>query len=1010
MFRFKNSERHNRGIYVLALSMIATTAGAQEVAGSNGDAEEPVLEEVIIVGTQIKGVDIAGALPVTQLDRSDISATGALDGDELLRSIPQIGSVGFGASRGGITGVNAARGDVGSVNLRSLGEGNTLVLVNGRRMVLHPTTQTSSIDGVPITSVNSNTLPVAGLERVEVLRDGAGALYGSDAVAGVVNYVVQKHYEGGELNLKLGNEQGASREDVNISGAKGFEFNSGATNLTITGSYAKKNGINADEKSYSRNQDTRLQAPSAFQDDTSLDNRSTLEVFPLVSFNDLGRFHLRPAELVTDSGSLLTVADCGGEGLDGAATTFNDGVQDICLDSDGQDRAIRPNRNETRTLTPDVERFNFFSYLSHEFDNGMEFYNEAAYYYSKTYRHWEQASILSNGRFFVPADYYWNPLGPVTFDDGRVNPNRLAGLDTSIVPVEGLGFELQSVRPVDVGTRNIEVEGTNYRFLAGLRGNWGDWDWDTAALYSEAEVDDVASNRISTPLFQAQLSLDTADAYNIFSGVNPADPSSIADQTVNPRSSIDPFIVSASRNVKTTLTLVDFKISNPSLFSLPFGDAALGTGIEWRKEELDEDNSEIFDGSQPYIDPLDTSLLPGEFTNLSSLEGSSVRPDVFADRTVLSLYAELILPLLSDVPGVQSLDAQIAVRYEDFDDVGSITRPKLALSWQVNNWLQFRGAYSEGFRAPNLIQLNSPPTSITTSVEDFAEGILLGTGDINDGPANSNYILETAGNQDLIPEESENYSFGIVLTPLDGLIITADWWEIETIDTVGVFTDENESRLDAVLRAQGSSNPNVIRAAPDADNPLGEILQITRSFENLNTRTVEGLDLSVNYDFDTSIGNFGVKLNGARMLTFDQEAGGSAALLVAAGADPTVLGASVGTQIEGEFVPELRASAALNWNSNGDQWGAGAFVSYISEVFEPNVTSASDEQMEVDSLTTVNVFGVHRGLLGEGSSIRLGINNLFDEDPPFAEEDFGFEGELHSNRSRYFYVSTQYTF
>lgn len=987
-------------------------AAMAAVYGLHGYAQDgtPALEEVVVVGSQIKGVDIAGALPVTMMDSSDIAVTGATDGDELLRAIPQIGSVGFGASRGGITGVNAARGDVGSVNLRSLGEGNTLVLMNGRRMVLHPTTQTSSIDGVPITSVNSNTLPVVGLERVEVLRDGAGALYGSDAVAGVLNYVVQKEYEGGEINLKVGAEEASSRDDVTVSGARGFSFNNGATHLTLTGSYTKKNGISAAEKAYSRNQDTRLQAPEEFQRDVSLDNRSSLEAFARVKYDGLGLFHVRPVDLVRDNGSVWGVSDCGGRGLNGAATVYNDGQQDLCLDASGQDRAIRPNRNETRTLSPNIERANVFAFLSHEFDNGMEFYNESSYYRATAERYWEQSAILSNGRFHVPADYYWNPLGPVRFADGRLNPNRLPNLDPSIVPEEGLGFELNSFRPVDVGTRQIEVESTSYRFLNGLRGNWGEWDWDTAAVYSEAEVDDTASNRISTPLFQAQMRLDTPDAYNIFTGVNPANPASIDDKTVNPRSSIDPFIVSATRNVKTSLTLVDFKISNASIFSLPAGDVALGAGVEWRKEELDEDNSAIFDGSQPFIDPLDTSLAAGEITNRSSLEGSSVRPDVSADRTVFSLYTEVIVPLLSDLPGVQSLDAQLAVRYEDFDDVGSITRPKLALSWQVNDWLMFRSAYSEGFRAPNLIQLNSPATSITTSVEDYAEGILLGTGDINDGPANGNYILETSGNDKLKPEESENLSLGIVLTPVDDLIVTADWWKIETTGTVGVFSDENESRLDAVLRAQGSRNPNVIRDTPTASDPLGEIVRIRRSYENLNTRTVEGLDLGLQYSFTTELGMFDVKLNGARMLSFDQEPGGAAAQLVAAGAKTSVLGASVGSQIEGEFVPKWRGTASLNWNSNDDQWGAGVFASYVGKVTEPNVTSSTGKQMEVEDLTTVNLFAVHRGLLGEGSSIRLGVNNLFDEDPPFAEEDLGFEGELHSNRSRYFYISTRYRF
>ncbi len=966
------------------------------------NAEQETIEEIVVTGTHIKGADIEGALPVTVLNAEEIQDTGSLTGEDLLRSIPQIGSIGFGASRGGITGVNAARGDVASFNLRSIGEGNTLTLINGRRMVLHPITQTSSFDGVPVASANANTLPAAALQRVEVLRDGAAAIYGADAVAGVINYVLNDEYEGFELNIRGGQEEGTERADTTINGAWGTLFNDGQTRLVVSGSYANSNGVDANDYDFSSDQDLRSRAP-AFASDTSLDQRSSLEPHALVNFNGLGSFHVRPATLVRDNGGILGVADCGGRGLDGADLVYNDGLQDLCLDSSGQDRALRPNRNEVRTLVPDIERINVFARISHNLDNGFELYGEASYYAAEATRQWEQAAILSNGRFFVEADYYYNPFGPVTFDDGRPNPNRLPGLDTSIVPVEGLGFELVGLRPTDLGPREIEVDSTSYRFLGGLTGSFGDWDFDTAILYSEAEVDDTASNRISTPLFQAQINRDTPDAYNIFTGVNPADPTSIIDSTPNPRASIDPFVVSSSRNAETTLTLVDFKLSNANLFELPAGNVALALGVEYREEELDEDNSAIFDGTMPFIDALDPDLAAGEITNPSSLEGSSVRPDVAADRSVFSAFVEALIPIVSDVPGINSLDAQVAVRYEDFDDVGSITRPKFALSWYPIEQVQIRAAFSKGFRAPNLIQLNSPGTSITTAVDDYAEGIALGTGDINDGPANGNYILETAGNRDLDPEESDNFNIGIVITPIENLTITADWWEIETEDTVGVFSDENESRLDAVLRASGSFNPSVIRAAPDADNPLGEILMITRNFENLNTREVKGFDIGVYYTILSDIGTFDIKLNAAKLTDFDQSPGGAAQQLVDFGAETTVLGASVGDVIEREFFPEWRRTASVTWNSNNDVWGAGVFYSYVGEVFEPSVR-VNDEFFFVDDYSTVNVHFTHRGLLGEGSSIRLGVNNVGDEEPPLAAESLGFEGELHSSRGRYVYL------
>ncbi|MXW46893.1 MAG: TonB-dependent receptor [Gammaproteobacteria bacterium] len=1000
----KHSRKAVRLVEVL-LTFGLTALALQTASAQEEETADTALEEIVVTGTHIEGADVGGLLPVTVMDFEDIRATGAEIGDELLRAIPQFGSIGMTHVRGGITGVNAARGDVASFNLRSLGEGNTLVLINGRRMVLHPITQTSTAFGVPVASPNANTLPIAGLNRVEVLRDGASSLYGADAVAGVVNYVLDDTFDGAEVSIRYGAENGTGRDDLSVNGAIGFELGGGDTHLLLSGSYMTSTGVMASEKSYSVTQDNRSRAPEEFRSDVSLDGRSSLEPHSLVSFTGLGSFHVRPANMVRDNGGMLGVADCGGRGLAGADLVYNDGVQDLCLDSSSQDRALRPNRNEVKSLTPDVDRINLYARLSHDLDNGWELYGEGGYYQSEVNRVWEQAAILSNGRFFVPAHYYWNPFGPVTFADGRPNPNRLPGLDTSIVPAEGLGFRLTGHRPVDLGPRRVEVESSSHRMLAGLQGNLGDWDIDTAVWHSEARVDDTASNRISTPLFQAQMMLDTPAAYNIFTGVNPNDTTSTIDSTPNPQSSIDPFLVSASRDVTTTLTAVDFRASRPDLFSLTAGEVGIAVGAEFRQEDLDEDNSSIFDGSMPYIDPLNPSLGPGDVTNLSSLEGSSVRPDVAADRDVSSLYAELLIPLVANSSGVPIVEAQVAVRYENFSDVGNITRPKIALSWHPSEWLRLRGSYSEGFRAPNLIQLNSPGTSITTSIQDFAEGILLGTGDLNRGPANGNYILETSGNAELRPEESEQTSIGIVLTPTDGLTVTLDWWEIESTGAVGVFTDENESRLDAVLRAEGSSNPSVFRDVPDADNPLGEILRVVRRYENLNTRKVNGYDVQVILGLESPVGAFDFRLNWAELKDFDQEAGGNAARLVEAGANPSVLGATVGSLIRREFFPERRATFSARWSSNNSLWEAGAFASYVSDVFEPSVTNANGDFMTVESMTVVNVHAARYDLLGAGSAIRLGITNVFDEDPPLASESFGFEGELHTNRAQYVYLS-----
>lgn len=976
--------------------LLATSAWAQASPTTSPN------DTIVVVGSQIKGADIGGDLPVTVVTNEDLRAAGLTTGEDLLRAIPQIGAIGFNSENGSIVGVNAARGDVSSYNLRSLGEGNTLVLINGRRMVLHPITQTSG--GIPVTSPNANTLPTSALERVEVLRDGAGAIYGADAVAGVINYVLDKDFEGAELTGRIGGELDGGRFDTLIKGAIGLKMNEGRTSLVISGSYDRQDGLFASEKSYAADSDLRKRAPAEFAADTGFDQRSSLEAFALVNYNGLGSFHLRPTNLLRDNGTTYTIANCGGRGLTGAQTAFSDGVESVCLDSKGQDRAIFPNRNEDRTLVSDNQRYNVFANLSHEITDNMEFFGEASYYYSKTQRQWEQASILSDGRFFVPADYYYNPFGPVTFDDGRVNPNRLPGLNPAIVPVEGLGFELTSLRPTDVGPRYVTVTGESYRLVAGLRGQISNWDYDTAFVHSVAKVTDLAENRISTPLFQQSLRLDTPDAYNIFTGVNPNNPASVFDATPNPRSRIDPFIVSATREAETQLTLADFRISNPSLFSLPAGDVGIGLGFEWRSETLKEDNDSIFDGTMPFIDPLDTSLAPGEITNRSSLQGSSFRPDIRGDRQVISAYGELLIPVLRDQPFFHRLDVQAAVRYEHFSSSGGITRPKVAVAWAPIEELKFRGSFSLGFRAPNLVQLNNPVSSITTDVDDFAEGILLGTGTINDSPSNGNFILETSGNPDLQPERSQNWSAGFVVTPVDGLVFTADYWKITTNGTVGVLGSSNQSRLDAVLRSQGSSNPNVIRDTPNPDNPLGEILLIRNAFENLDTRTAEGIDLALNYRMETGLGRFDLKLNAARLITFDQEEGELAAILLDFGADADALGSAAGSLIETSLFPKWRGSASAQWTSADRLWNASVFATYVGKTFQSGITNAEGDSFEIEPHTVVSLSLSRKDVFEEGTSVRLGMRNVFDTDPPLAADGFGYSGELHSNLGRYLYL------
>lgn len=205
-----------------ALIMISTAANAQQD-----------IDEIVVVGSQIRGAQITDALPVSVMNAIDIEALGVNSGDELLEFMAEQGQNFFSESENISGGVNSARGDIGAFNLRNLGTGNTLVLLNGRRVVNSAAYQTEAVGGsfVPVNTVNVQSIPVTGLQRTEVLREGASAIYGADAVAGVVNYVMKNDFEGLNVSLRADSYESIGRDDERLTIEWGTNLNDGRTNL-----------------------------------------------------------------------------------------------------------------------------------------------------------------------------------------------------------------------------------------------------------------------------------------------------------------------------------------------------------------------------------------------------------------------------------------------------------------------------------------------------------------------------------------------------------------------------------------------------------------------------------------------------------------------------------------------------------------------------------------------------------------------------------------------------------
>ncbi|WP_312571458.1 TonB-dependent receptor domain-containing protein [Brevundimonas sp.] len=1008
-------------------ALLATTASAVTLMAAGGAwaqaepiaAEGPAqVDDIVVVGTNIRGARTTAALPVVVADREQIEATGASTGDELLRTIPQMGDVQFDSSSGAQTS-NSARGDVNSVNLRSLGVGNTLVLLNGRRVVQHPTSQGTSDTGtVPVLSYNSNAIPVAGLERLEVLLDGAAAIYGADAVAGVVNTVLRDNIDGLSISARYGGAEGTQMRDFETNLFAGKNFDRG--NLSIFANYASRSALWASDQDFTRSDDIRdlFAGYPDFAGVQTLDGRS--------SNTPWARLSVGARSAIRSNGAAVTNAQ-------GAfryqPTSFGCGVSvgnDICIASGNHafNTTNRDMRYDTRvgtTVRPSVERMNVFLTGRYDITPDVEAFGEIGYYSASSRA--VQPPVVNLNQIWIPASNYYNPFGPVRFADGALNPNRLPGLTG--VPTGGLPVLLTNYRFVDTGFQIVKVDNYQARLLGGLRGEWRGFDWETALLYSEAKATDSSPN-INMTALQKQLALSTPDAYNPFGG-GCVTTTSYGDCSPSSQAAIDAIVFDMRRVSKTTLSLADFKLSRGDLFNLPAGPVGMAFGLEARRETQSDDRDANLDGAYTFTD-----MVTGE-KNASNVSAVSPNPDTKGSRNVFSTYIEFAVPVISpemNIPLVQRVDLQLAGRYEHYSDFGSVAKPKIAAAWDVIDGVRVRGSYSQGFRAPNLEQTNATEYGRLASGVDYVRCEAdLRAGRINNfadcsRPLSSVSLL-VAGNPDLEPEESTNSSYGLVLQPhfiprrFGEFTFTIDRWRIEQQKIVGLLGAQTAVALDYLYRVQGQTNPLVNRRAPSLEDiqlfdgtglaPAGDVVSINDRFINLQPQTVSGLDLAMNWSLRrTRYGTFIVNVNASKLEKFTRDPGDIVNELFAARAAGTI---NAGTtlpdpsQLIGQNGrPEWRVNASLTWRKG--PWRAGASSQYVSGFEQASLLGRSGSPWEVDGRQTIN--GYVDYAFPDETRVRLGARDLTNEGPPLA--DNGYRGTVHSPWGRYWYVNVSKTF
>ena len=447
----------------------------------------------------------------------------------------------------------------------------------------------------------------------------------------------------------------------------GSFFNDGATNVSVFFDHYDRGAINAQEDPRWGAGEHRpfVDDDSPWKTSTAFRNTSTNSNYPQMDMvsSATSIAGTEYDKVFTDSAGEFELFPLGDPRCTNRGNPLFDTGYGTCIAPDGNG-VIRYNFWGGTDRRSELVRNNVVLFINHEMDNGVEAFTEVAAYSSDSDRIAHPSYAFTSSKHRVGPDNYY--LNQMTYNGTAIFAGKELYIDNY----------RYTERP-----RLINVKKETYRFLQGFRGTSGDWDWETAIMSSVAKHRDVTANRLSNNLLKAALRDSTPAAYNPFSaGVN---------------TNIERALVDVYRKNESSLDMFDFKMSNPSVATLPAGDVGMLVGFEYREEEIIDDRDPRLDGTITYTDyEGDTYPLVSDVVN------SSPTGDLEGSRDITSLFTEFQIPLADNV------DAQLAVRYEDFSDFGDSTVGKFAVGWDVAQWLRLRGSVSTSFRAPNIPQIN----------------------------------------------------------------------------------------------------------------------------------------------------------------------------------------------------------------------------------------------------------------------------------------------------------------
>ncbi len=856
----------------------------------------------VVTGSRFRRMDYEGSMPVDTLTRPELELRGAPTVAESLKFLPAVS--------GNSTSTAVTNGGDGSatVTLRGLPASNTLVLINGRRV---------AADGIEGDAVDLNTISPAAIERIEVLKDGASAIYGADAIAGVVNIVMRNDYEGFSIEQFYGEANTGDLETLTTSLLWGQHFSWGQ--LFFSASHYDQKDILSSDRSVSESADGRPWGGS--------DLRSSATPASRVGLAD---------------GSVVTLRqNSAGDYLSGTSPAdFRPVTTDDLYNIAEQTTAWTPHQHDSA----------YFN-LQYDVVESISVFVEASY--DKTQAESQLASTplftaFETRPITVAADNIYNPFGEAITDVRR--------------------------RFLELPARLQSNDSDARRVVLGVLGGSGRWRWDSAWSWSMNRADERL--------------LHLLDAARLQQAVGPANGCTGQDGCVplnlfGPPGSIDAdqldyVAVDARLKGFSKLSTWNANVIG-ALFELPAGMLDIAAGIEYRKEATKK---------QPLSDGRALATIGG--ANFSEASG---------ERDVSEIYLETVLPLLDRKPAAHALTLELATRHSRYSDFGDTTNPKIGLRWRPLADVLVRTTWSKGFRAPSLNELNKVDSESQAFLVDPCSmpgnaGVLIGCSQQTD-PTRLQYLTLFGGNQDLKPEQSTNRTLGLVWTPayLDSLRASVDFFQIEQVNVV----DANAQFLVDANARFGVFSDRVLR------DSNGEIQRIIATNINNGRREIRGFDISARYQFKpTARGVFSLALNASHIEEYLSQANPSVPTIDVAGTFVDEASAGLGA------LPSWKGNIGLTWRHR--RWQGNYTVHYVSSMNE--VVPMTERQRRIDPWLTHDMQVSYTVNFLAGLKVLLGVDNLFDEEPPQIASAFNdnIDARIHELKGRFMYLRLNQSF